>query len=144
MIRESPRNLSQFNSYTCMSFSSVRKEVSLITLQYRVGDKTCKSTQKCVRTNDTYRVTKKYVKYANCGLLRMRQLVILRMVFDAPCYVDNKTLNDSSGTPYVKDEINRLSANYLHRIKDHTNHYVRQLQTPAPPLPEQTTQEMDH
>ena len=60
----------------------------------------------------------------------MRQLVILRMVFDAPCYVDNKTLHDSSGTPYVKDEINRLSANYLHRIKDHTNHYVRQLQTP--------------
>jgi len=34
----------------------------------------------------------------------MRQLVILRMVFDAPCYVDNKTFHDSSGTPYVKDE----------------------------------------
>jgi len=54
------------------------------------------------------------------------------MVFDAPWYVSNKTLHESSGIPYVKDEINRLSANYLHRLKDHSNHYVRQLQPPVP------------
>jgi len=63
------------------------------------------------------------------------------MVFDAPWYVSNQTLRESSGAPYVKDEINRLSANYLHRLKDHYNHYVRQLQTP-PPRPEKTKQEM--
>ena len=63
------------------------------------------------------------------------------MVFDAPWYVDNKTLHDSSGTPYVKDEINRLSANYLHQLKDK----LQSLCTPTSnPPPEKTTQEMDH
>ena len=69
-------------------------------------------------------------KPSNTKIIQRIQSKILRMVFDAPWYVSNKTLHESSGTPFVKDEINRLSTNYLHRLEDHSNHYVRQLQTP--------------
>ena len=83
-------------------------------------------------------------KPSNTKIIQRSQSKILRMVFDAPWYDSNKTLHESSGTSNVKVEINRLSANHLHRHKDHSNHYVCQLQTPTPRHPEKTTQEMDH
>jgi len=72
-------------------------------------------------------------KPSNTKIIQRIQSKILRMIFDAPRYVSNQTLRERSGAPYVKDEINRLSASYLHRLKDHSNHYVHQLQTPPTP-----------
>jgi hypothetical protein len=72
-------------------------------------------------------------KPSNTKIIQRIQSKILRLVFDAPWYVSNKTLHEISGTPFVKDEINRMSASYLHRLQDPPNQYARQIQPPPPP-----------
>ena len=44
--------------------------------------------------------------------------MILRMVFNAPRYISNKTLHDDTGT---EDEVKRLTNSYPHNLPTHAN-----------------------
>ena len=46
-------------------------------------------------------------KPSNTKIIQRIQCKILRMVFNAPWYVSNKTLHKSSGIPFIEDEIKR-------------------------------------
>ena len=52
------------------------------------------------------------------------------MVFNAPWYISNETLHEDSGTPFVEDEINRLTNSYVHNLQGHPNEQVSHLQVP--------------
>ena len=51
-------------------------------------------------------------KPPNTKIIQRVQSKILRMVFNAPCYISNKTLHEDSGTPFAEDEIKRLTNSY--------------------------------
>jgi len=46
-------------------------------------------------------------KPSNTKIIQRVQSKILRMVFNTPWYISNKTLHEDSGTPFVEDEIKR-------------------------------------
>ena len=47
-------------------------------------------------------------------ILQRIQSKMLCIAFNAPWYINNKTLQDDSGIPPVEDEIKRLTNNYIH------------------------------
>jgi len=49
------------------------------------------------------------------------------MVCNAPRYVSNKTLHESSGLPIEEDEIKRIKSKYLQNLSDHSNKQISQL-----------------
>jgi len=69
-------------------------------------------------------------KPSNTKVIQRIQSKILRMVFNAPWYVSNKTLHESSGIPFVEDEIKRIRSKYLQNLSGHSNKQISQLQTP--------------
>jgi len=69
-------------------------------------------------------------KLSNTKIIQRIQSKILRMVFNAPRYVSNKTLHESSGIPFVEDEIKWITSKYLQNLSDHSNKQISQLQTP--------------
>jgi hypothetical protein len=71
-------------------------------------------------------------KPSNTKIIQRVQSKILRMAFNAPWYVSNKTLHESSGIPFVADEIKRLTNKYLQNLSGHSNKQVSQLQAPPP------------
>ena len=54
----------------------------------------------------------------------------LRIVFNAPWYVSNKTLHKDSRIPFVEDEIVRMTNRYLLNLTGHSNEQVNQLLVP--------------
>jgi len=62
------------------------------------------------------------------------QSKILRTIYDAPRYVSNKTLHESSATPLVEDEVHRLTQHYLCQLSGHANQQVHRLHTPIQQL----------
>ena len=58
------------------------------------------------------------------------QSKILRMVFNAPWYIRNKTFYEDSDTPFVEDEIKRLTSSYLHNLPGHPNQKLSHLHVP--------------
>ena len=71
-------------------------------------------------------------KPSNTKIIQRVQSKILRLAFNAPWYVSNKTLRESSSIPFVADEIKRLTNKYLQSLSGHTNKQVSQLQIPPP------------
>ena len=55
-------------------------------------------------------------KPSNTKIMQRVQSEILRMVFNAPWYISNKTLHEDSGVPFAEDEINRLTNSYPHNL----------------------------
>jgi hypothetical protein len=53
-------------------------------------------------------------KPSNTKIIQRLQSKILRQAFNAPWYVSNKTLHESSGIPFVADEIKRQTHTYIH------------------------------
>ena len=52
-------------------------------------------------------------KPSNTKIIQRVQSKMLRMLFNAPRYISNKTLPEDSGTPFAEDEIKRLTNSYL-------------------------------
>ena len=71
----------------------------------------------------------RHTKPSNSQIIQRVQSKILRMICDAPRYVSNKTLHESSATPLVEDKIHRLT-HYLCKLSGHANQLVHQLHTP--------------
>jgi len=69
-------------------------------------------------------------KPSNTKIIQRVQSKILRMIFNAPWYISNKTLHEDSGTPFVEDEIKRLTNSYLHNLPGHPNEQVSHLHVP--------------
>lgn len=69
-------------------------------------------------------------KPSNTKIIQRIQSKILRIIFNAPWYVSNKTLHDDSRIPFVKDEIHRITSNYLESLHGHPNEEARQLNVP--------------
>jgi hypothetical protein len=63
-------------------------------------------------------------KPPNTKIVQRVQSKILRMVFNAPCYISNKTLHEESGIPFVEDENKSLTNSYLHNLPRHPNEQV--------------------
>jgi hypothetical protein len=70
-------------------------------------------------------------KPSNTKILQRVQSKILRMVFNAPRYVSNKTLHEDSRIPFVEDEIKRMTNRYLQNL---TGHKRTSESTARPPL----------
>ena len=66
----------------------------------------------------------------NSQIIQHVQSKILRMIYNVPWYVSNKTLHESSTTPLVEDQIHRLTQHYLCKLSGHANQLVHQLHTP--------------
>ena len=66
----------------------------------------------------------------NTKILQRIQSKILRLAFNAPWYINNKTLRDDSGIPPVEDEIKRLTNNYIHNLTGHPNVLTSHLLAP--------------
>jgi len=75
------------------------------------------------------------VKPSNTQIIQRIQSKTLRIVFNAPWYVSNKTLHKDSRIPFVEDEIIRLTNRYLLNLTGHPNEQVNQLH--VPPRPEE-------
>jgi hypothetical protein len=58
-------------------------------------------------------------KPSNTNIIQRVQQKIPRMVLNAPWYISNRTLHEDSGTPFVEDEINRLTNSYLYNLPGH-------------------------
>lgn len=58
---------------------------------------------------------------SNIEILQRYQSITLRSILNAPWFVSNKTIHDDLKIPPVKDEIRKLSANYLERLSNHVN-----------------------
>ena len=54
----------------------------------------------------------------------------LRIVFNAPWYVSNKTFHKDSRIPFVEDEIIGMTNRYLLNLTGHSNEQVNQLLVP--------------
>jgi len=55
----------------------------------------------------------------------------LRIVFNAPWYVSNKTLHKDSRIPFVEDEIITMTNRYILNLTGHSNEQVKQLLVPT-------------
>ena len=69
-------------------------------------------------------------KPSNTKILQRIQSNILRIAFNAPWYISNKTLHNDSGIPPVEDEIKRLNNNYIHNPTGHPNVLTSHLLAP--------------
>ena len=69
-------------------------------------------------------------KPSNSQIIQRVQSKILRMIYDAPWYVSNKTLHESSATPLVEDEIHRLTQHYLCQLSGHAKQLVYNFKPP--------------
>jgi hypothetical protein len=69
-------------------------------------------------------------KPSNTKVLQRIQSKILRIAFNAPWYISNKTLHDDSGIPPVEDEIKRITNNYIHNLTGHPNVLTSHLLAP--------------
>ena len=75
-------------------------------------------------------------KPSNTKTIQRVQSKILRMLFNAPRYISNKTLHEDSGIPFVESENKRLTNSYLHCRPGHPK---RTSESPArPPSGQQT------
>jgi hypothetical protein len=79
-------------------------------------------------------------KPSNTKILQRIQSKILRIAFNAPWYISNKTLHDDSGNPPVEDEIKRLTNNYIHNLTGHPNVLTSHLLALPPNGPKTVTQ----
>lgn len=70
------------------------------------------------------------VKPSNTKIIQRIQSKILRMVFNAPWYISNKTLHEDSGVPFVEDVIKSRITSYLHNLMGHSNEQVSLLRDP--------------
>ncbi|PNF40916.1 hypothetical protein B7P43_G14991 [Cryptotermes secundus] len=69
-------------------------------------------------------------KPSRTKIIQRIQSKILRAVADAPWYVSNLTLHNDLQTPFVSDEIRRLSRLYSARLDGHSNKLIAALNTP--------------
>ena len=74
-------------------------------------------------------------KPSNTQIIQRIQSKTLRIVFNAPWYVSNKTLHKDSRISFVEDEIIRMTNRYLLNLTGHSNEQVNQLL--VPPRPEE-------
>jgi hypothetical protein len=72
------------------------------------------------------------IKPSNTKIIQGVESKILRMAFNAPWYVSNKTLHESLGIPFVVEEIKRLTNKYLQNLSGHSNKQLSQLKAPPP------------
>jgi hypothetical protein len=79
------------------------------------------------------------IKPSNTKIVQRVQSKILRMAFNAPWYVSNKTLHESSGITFIADKIKRQTNKYLQNLSGHSNKQVSQLQAPPPPRGQKKT-----
>ena len=70
-------------------------------------------------------------KPSKTNIIQRIRSKILRVVFNAPRYVSNKTLHESSGIPFVEKEIKRITNKNLQNLSDHSNKQISELK----PLP---------
>ena len=70
-------------------------------------------------------------KPSNTKILQRIQSKILRIAFNAPWYISNKTLHDDSGIPPVAVEIQRLTNNYFRKLTGHPNSQTSHLRNPT-------------
>ena len=68
--------------------------------------------------------------FKNTQIIQRIQSKTLRIVFNAPWYVSNKTLHKDSRIPFVEDEIIRMTNRYLLNLTGHSNEQVNQLHVP--------------
>jgi hypothetical protein len=59
-------------------------------------------------------------KPSNTKIIQRVQSKILRMVFNEPWYVSNKTLHEDSSIPLLEDEIKRMTNRYLQNLTGHS------------------------
>ncbi|PNF41833.1 hypothetical protein B7P43_G16623, partial [Cryptotermes secundus] len=69
-------------------------------------------------------------KPSHTKIIQRIQSKILRAVADAPWYVSNLSLHNDLQTPFVSDEIRRLSRLYSARLDGHSNKLIAALNTP--------------
>lgn len=69
-------------------------------------------------------------KPSNTKIIQRAQSRALRIIYNAPWYVSNKTLHDDANLAYIPDEIQRISSRYLERLQDHPNEEAEQLRVP--------------
>jgi hypothetical protein len=69
-------------------------------------------------------------KPSNTKIIQRVQSKILRMMFNAPWYVSNKTLHEDSRIPFLEDEIKRMTNRYLLNLPGHSNEQLSQLHVP--------------
>jgi hypothetical protein len=77
-------------------------------------------------------------------IIQRIQSKTLRIVFNAPWYVDNKTLHKDSRIPLVEDEIIKMTNRYLLNLTGHPNEQVNQLHVPPPRGQKKTTPTVAH
>jgi hypothetical protein len=63
-------------------------------------------------------------KPSNAQIIQRLQSKTLRIVFNAPWYVSNKTLHKDSRIPFVEDEIIRMTNRYLLNLTGHWGPYI--------------------
>ena len=71
-------------------------------------------------------------KPSNTKILQRIQSKILRIAFNAPWHISNKTLHADSGIPPVEDEIKRLTNNHIHNLTGQPNVLTSHLLAPHP------------
>ena len=59
--------------------------------------------------------------YSNVDILQRFQSKTLRLITDAPWFVNNNIIHNDLNVPKIKDEIKRFSTNYLIRLSNHPN-----------------------
>lgn len=59
--------------------------------------------------------------YSNVDILQRFQSKTLRLITNAPWFVNNNTIHNDLNIPIIKDEIKRFSSNYLNRLSYHPN-----------------------
>jgi hypothetical protein len=72
-------------------------------------------------------------KPSNTQIIQRIQSKTLRLVFNAPWYISNKTLHKDSRIPLVEDEIIRMTNRYFLNLTGHSNEQVNQLHVPLLP-----------
>ena len=66
-------------------------------------------------------------KPSNTQIIQRIQQKTVRIVFNAPWYVSNKTLHQDSRIQFVEDEIIRTTNRYLLNLTGHPNEQANQL-----------------
>jgi hypothetical protein len=78
-------------------------------------------------------------KPSNTQIIQRIQSKTLRLVFNAPRYVSNRTLHKDFRIQLVEDEIIRMTNRYLLNLTEPSNEQVNQLHVPPPPRGEKKT-----
>jgi hypothetical protein len=82
-------------------------------------------------------------KPSNTQIIQRIQSKTLRLVFNAPWYVSNKTLHKDSRIPLVEDKIIRMTNRYLLNLTGHLKEQVNQLHV-LPPGQKKTKPTVGH